>query len=209
MVLIDVYNMKKEKVDELKISEGVITYSVKKNLMHEVVLYQLAKRRSGTAATKNVAKVSGSNRKPWKQKGTGRARAGSNKSPLWNGGGITFGPQPRNYAYSINKKKRQEALKSAIKVKIDDGAFIVLDSIDIDSGKTKDARKFLETYSATYKVLIIYNEIDDKTERAFRNIDYVKLLSIKGLNVYDILNAKTIIIDKETFTNTLERYEND
>jgi large subunit ribosomal protein L4 len=209
MALIDVYNMNKEKVGELEVSESVTAYPVKKSLLHEVVLYQLAKKRSGTAATKNVAKVSGSNRKPWKQKGTGRARAGSNKSPLWVGGGITFGPQPRDYAYSINKKKRQEALKSAIKAKLDDGAFIILDSINVDTGKTKDAAKFLEMYSATHKVLIIYNEIDDKAERAFRNIDYVKLLSIRGLNVYDIINSRVIIIDRQTFSDILERYKND
>jgi large subunit ribosomal protein L4 len=205
MVSVDVYNMKKEKVRTLEIPEGLINYTVNKSLLHEIVLYQLAKRRAGTASTKNVAKVSGSNRKPWKQKGTGRARAGSNKSPLWVGGGITFGPQPRDYSYSINKKKKQKALKSAIKAKIDDGCFIVLNSINIESGKTKDARHFLETYEATRKVLFIYDNIDDKTERSFRNLDYVKLLSINGLNVYDIINAKTIILDEHTFNNVLQR----
>jgi large subunit ribosomal protein L4 len=205
MQSIDVFNMKREKIGSLEVSEDISNYPIKKSLLHEVVLYQLAKRRSGTAATKNVAKVSGSNRKPWKQKGTGRARAGSNKSPLWIGGGITFGPQPRDYSYSINKRKKQVALKSAIKIKIDDGAFLVLDSINIDTGKTKDARQFLETHSAMNKVLIIYDTINDKTERAFRNLDYVKLLSINGLNVYDIINSKKIIIDEKTFNSVLER----
>jgi large subunit ribosomal protein L4 len=205
MVSIDVYNMNKEKVRTLDIPESMINHTVNKNLLHEIVLYQLAKRRAGTASTKNVAKVSGSNRKPWKQKGTGRARAGSNKSPLWVGGGITFGPQPRDYSYSINKKKKQKALTSAVKAKIDDGSFIVLNSINIESGKTKDARKFLENYEATRKVLFIYDNIDDKTERSFRNLNYVKLLSINGLNVYDIINAKTIIIDEHTFNNVLQR----
>jgi large subunit ribosomal protein L4 len=209
MALLDVFNMNKEKVDSIELPEGIANYNVKKSLIHEIVLHQLAKKRSGTAATKNVAKVSGSNRKPWKQKGTGRARAGSNKSPLWTGGGITFGPQPRSYEYPINKKKRQEALKSIIKVKLDEGAFIILDSIAIESGKTKDAQKFLEACSANRKVLIIFSELDVNTERAFRNIEYVKLLSIKGLNVYDITNAHSIIIDRQTFGEIIERYKND
>lgn len=208
MVSIDVYNMKKEKMKMIEIPESLTSCVVKKDLLHEIVLYQLNKRRAGTAATKNVAKVSGSNRKPWKQKGTGRARAGSNKSPLWVGGGITFGPQPRDYSYNINKKKRQKALKSAVKAKIDDGCFVIIDSINVESGKTKDARQFLEAYGATKKVLFIYDNIDDKTVRAFRNLDYVKLLSINGLNVYDIINAKTIILDEHAFNIVLERCGN-
>ncbi|MGB9732116.1 50S ribosomal protein L4 [Calditerrivibrio nitroreducens] len=204
MALVDVLNTKNEKVGQVEISDNIMTYPVKPWLIHEVVKMQLACRRAGTHATLNRTLIEGGGRKPWKQKGTGRARAGSIRSPLWRGGAIIFGPQPRDYSYSMPKKKVKNALKSAVKAKFDDAAVKILDNLVVESGKTKDAQKLLDTMGLSKRVLIVYNEIDDKTFMAFRNLPKVDFLNVRGLNVYDVINADNIIIVKDALSYIME-----
>ncbi|MCX8084336.1 MAG: 50S ribosomal protein L4 [Calditerrivibrio sp.] len=204
MALVDVINTKNEKVGQIEISDEIMTYPVKPWLIHEVVKMQLACRRAGTHSTLNRALIEGGGRKPWKQKGTGRARAGSIRSPLWRGGAIIFGPQPRDYSYTMPKKKVKNALKSAVRAKFDDAAVKVIDSLIVESGKTKDAQKLLYNMALGKKVLIVYKEIDQKTFMAFRNIPNVDFLNVKGLNVYDVVNADSIIILKDALSHVME-----
>lgn len=207
MALVDVLNTKNEKVGQVEISDSIMTYPIKPWLIHEVVKMQLACRRAGTHATLNRALIEGGGRKPWKQKGTGRARAGSIRSPLWRGGAIIFGPQPRDYSYTMPKKKVKNALKSAVKAKFDDAAVRILDTLVVESGKTKDAQKLLQTMGLEKRVLIVYNEIDEKTFMAFRNIPKVDFLNVRGLNVYDVVNADNIIIMKDALSYIMEVLE--
>lgn len=204
MALVDVLNTKNEKVGQVEISDNIMTYPVKPWLIHEVVKMQLACRRAGTHATLNRTLIEGGGRKPWKQKGTGRARAGSIRSPLWRGGAIIFGPQPRDYSYSMPRKKVKNALRSAVKAKFDDAAVKIVDNLVVESGKTKDAQKMLDAMGLSKRVLIVYNEIDDKTFMAFRNLPKVDFLNVKGLNVYDVVNADNIIIVKDALSYIME-----
>lgn len=194
MAVVDLKNLKNEKVGEIELSESIISYPVKPWLMHEVVVKQLADKRAGTHATKNRAKITGGGRKPWKQKGTGRARAGSSRSPLWRGGAITFGPQPRDYSISMPKKKMKNALKSAIRAKYEDKSIEFLENLVIETGKTKDASNMLKNFGADRRVLLVFDVLEDSTLRAFRNIENVKILHMNGLNVYDMINADKIFI---------------
>jgi large subunit ribosomal protein L4 len=194
MAVVELKNLNNEKIKEIEICEEMISYPVKPWLMHEVVVKQLADRRAGTHATKNRAKITGGGRKPWKQKGTGRARAGSIRSPLWRGGAIIFGPQPRCYSFSMPKKKMRNALKSAFRAKLEDGVIEFLETLTIETGKTKDAANVLKKFDANRRVLIVFDELEDSSIKAFRNICGVKLLHIDGLNVYDLVNADKIMI---------------
>lgn len=204
MALVDVLNTKNEKVGQVEISDDIMTYPVKPWLIHEVVKMQLACRRAGTHATLNRKLIEGGGRKPWKQKGTGRARAGSIRSPLWRGGAVIFGPQPRDYSYSMPKKKVKNALKSAVKAKFDDAAVKIIDGLVVESGKTKDAQNLLNVLGLGKKVLIVYNNIDEKTFMAFRNLPKVDFLNVKGLNVYDIVNADSVVILKDALSHIME-----
>ncbi|MBZ4642775.1 MAG: large subunit ribosomal protein [Deferribacteres bacterium] len=194
MALVELKNLKNEKVGEIELNDAIISYPVKPWLMHEVVVKQLADKRAGTHATKNRAKITGGGRKPWKQKGTGRARAGSIRSPLWRGGATIFGPQPRDYSISMPKKKMRNALKSAFRAKLEDGSIEFLENLNIESGKTKDAALVLKSFGADRRVLLVFDELEDTTIRAFRNIENVKILHLDGLNVYDLINADKIFI---------------
>jgi len=204
MVKMDVINTKNEKVSEVDISEKVMDYPEKPWLIHEVVKMQLAKRRAGTHATKNRANISGGGKKPWRQKGTGRARAGSSRSPLWVGGATIFGPMPRDYSYKMPKKKVKAALKSAFVSKINDESIVVFDKLTTEKGKTKEAAEILKTVSAERNVLVIYDDYDELLIRAFRNIPYVKLLNVQGLNVLDVVHAQKIMLTKRCLEGIME-----
>lgn len=194
MAKVDVFNVKNVKVGEAELHDDILNYPVNAALLHEVVKMQLACRRAGTHATKTKGLVSGGGRKPWKQKGTGRARSGSNRSPLWKGGGTIFGPLPRDYSYSMPKKKVKNAVKSAIHAKYDVGAITILDNLFVENGKTKEGIEIMKAFNADRRVLIVVDAIDDKVARAFGNIPFVDILHVDGLNVYDIMNARKIII---------------
>jgi len=199
MATFDVKNVKNETVGQIDLSDEILSYPVKSALMHEVVIMQLANRRAGTHSTLNRAAMKGGKgAKPWRQKGTGRARSGSRKSPIWRGGATCFGPQPRDYSYTMPKKKIKNALKSAIRAKSEAGAIYFVDSISVENGKTKEAVEILKNFGADRKVLIVYSELEEKAVKAFRNIPYVDMLNVNGLNVYDVINSRTILVCKDT-----------
>lgn len=194
MAKVDVFNVKNAKVGEAELSDAILTYPVNTELLHEVVKMQLANRRAGTHSTKTKGLVSGGGRKPWKQKGTGRARSGSTRSPLWKGGGTIFGPLPRDYSYSMPKKKIKDAIKSALHAKYDAGSILVLDNLFVENGKTKEGVEIMKAFAANRSVLIVVDAIDEKVARAFGNIPYVDILHVDGLNVYDLMNARKVMI---------------
>jgi large subunit ribosomal protein L4 len=193
MALQDVHNMDGIKVSEINLVDEIFNVPVKKHLLHEVVTMQLANRRSGTAGTKGRSEVRGSGKKPYRQKGTGRARAGCRRSPLWRGGGVVFGPMPRSYAYKVPKKVRRQALKMALTTKLQESALIVVDRLDLGSAKTK---RFVEVMGAlkTRDALIVTDRELENLELSSRNVPHVKVVRSEGLNVYDILRFKQLIL---------------
>ena len=193
MGLYDVYNMDGIRVSEIDLVDEIFNVPVKQHVLHEVVTMQLANRRSGTAATKGRSEVRGSGQKPHRQKGTGRARAGSRRSPLWRGGGVVFGPRPRSYAYKVPKKVRRQALKMALTSKLQEKGLIVVDKLDLETVKTK---RFVEVMGAlkTREVLIVTDRELENLELSSRNVPHVKVVRWEGLNVYDILRFKHLIL---------------
>lgn len=202
MPTIDILNAENEKVGSLTLND-VFTGRVNENLFYETVKMQLANRRSGTASTKTRANVSGGGVKPWKQKGTGRARAGSNRSPLWRHGGTVFGPHPRDYSYKVPKKVVKAALVSGLALKIKDGKLKVLDGISLKEPKTKDALGILRKINST-NGLVVIDRANLNLEMAVRNLKDFKLLNVNGLNVFDLLHYNDLIITK-TAIEQLER----
>ncbi|MDP3182372.1 MAG: 50S ribosomal protein L4 [Desulfobaccales bacterium] len=193
MPTVDVYNIQKEKVGQVDLKEDIFGVAVKGHLLHEVVTWQRACRRAGCASTKTRGEVRGGGAKPWRQKGTGRARVGSRRSPIWRGGGITFGPRPRSYAYPLPKKVRRLALKMALSSKLANGQLVVLDTYPHTTPKTKDFVNLLKTFEIN-KVLIITPEAHQALELSARNVPYVQVMLPAGLNVYDILKFEHLVL---------------
>ncbi len=193
MALTDVFDIKGEKVGEVEIRDEVFNCDVKPYLMHDVVTMQLAKRRRGTAATKTRKEVSGGGKKPFRQKGTGRARQGTSRSPLQPGGGTVFGPHPRDYSYSIPKKVRRSALRSALSVRYSGSAMKVLDKLDLEAISTKNFNGIVKTFSLT-KPLFVIDKKNEVVEKSARNIPFVKVLRVEGLNVYDIIRHEQLVL---------------
>ncbi|MFP4193890.1 MAG: 50S ribosomal protein L4 [Desulfobacterales bacterium] len=195
MAVVEVKNIQGETVSEVELAEEVFNVAVKKSVLHQVVRMQLANRRKGTAKVKRRSEVKGSTSKLFRQKGTGRARRGDIKTPLLRGGGVVFGPEPRDYSYKVPKKIRRLALKMALSSKYRDNEIIVLDEFELDQVKTKAVASIIERLKLE-KPLIVINDKDEKLELSSRNIPGVKVLRIEGLNVYDILNHKTLVLLK-------------
>jgi large subunit ribosomal protein L4 len=193
MALVDIYNVNKEKVGEVDLKEDIFGVEVKPYLLHEVVVWQRACRRKGTASTKTRGEVSGGGHKPWRQKGTGRARVGSNRSPIWRGGGTVFGPRPRSYAYSLPKKVRRAALKMALSSKLANGQLVVLEDYPFTAPKTKEFVQLMKKFDLE-KVLFITPEGHETLELSARNVPYVQVLPTAGLNVYDILRYDHLVL---------------
>ncbi len=193
MALVDVYNVNKEKVGEVDLKEDIFGVEVKSYLLHEVVVWQRACRRKGTASTKTRGEVSGGGHKPWRQKGTGRARVGSNRSPVWRGGGTVFGPKPRSYAYSLPKKVRRAALKMALSSKLANGQLVVLEDYPYSAPKTKEFIQVMKKFDLE-KALFITPEGHETLELSARNVPYVQVLPTAGLNVYDILRYDHLVL---------------
>lgn len=193
MAVVDVLNCKAEKVSQRELADTIFNVPVKSSVLHEVVTMQLAGRRSGTASVKHRSDVTGSGRKLFRQKGTGRARRGNIKSPLLRGGGSAFGPDPRSYAYRVPKKVRKLALKMALSSKMAGNKVVVLDKFDLEEIKT---RAFLDVMDAleVKNVLIVTDQKDEKLELSSRNVPDVKVLRAEGLNVYDILKYEHLIL---------------
>lgn len=190
---IDVHNEQGQVIRDIDIPEAIFAAEVKEYLLHEIVRYQLAKRRQGTAHTKSRSAVRGGGTKPWRQKGTGRARSGSRRSPVWRGGGTVFGPMPRSYAYTVPKKKRKQALCSALSLKVRDNAFRIIERFNILQPKTRDVVQMLQRFTETSKVLLLVEEPHHTLSLSARNIPNVKVLPVVGLNVYDLLHYTTVI----------------
>jgi large subunit ribosomal protein L4 len=195
MPTVDVLNINKEKVGEVELQEEIFGVPVRSHVLHEVVTWQRACRRAGTASTKSRGEVRGGGRKPWRQKGTGRARVGSTRSPIWRGGGIVFGPKPRSYAYTLPKKVRRLALKMALSSKLQAGQLLVLDEYPHTTPKTKDFIQVLRNLEVA-KALIIAPETHQALELSARNVPHVQVMLPAGLNVYDILRYEHLVMLK-------------
>lgn len=194
MTELNVINMNNEKVGSIQLDDKIFGAPVKKTLIHEIVTMQLANKRQGTAATKNKALVRGGGKKPWKQKKTGRARAGSNRSPLWVGGGTIFGPNPRDYSYKEPIKKVRGALKSALSAKANDGEVVVVKELTLKEPKTKLMLDILNKLGLNEGVLILSEKRDKNVELASRNIPKVKVLPLTELNIVDLLKYKRLLM---------------
>ena len=196
MPKVAVCNSKNERIGEIELKDEIFNVPVKSHLLHEVVTMQLAKRRAGSASTKGRSEVRGGGRKPWRQKGTGRARAGTRSSPLWRGGGVTFGPKPRDYAPKVNKKIRKQALKMALSSKCNENQMVVLEGFAPSEIKTKAFVELLEAFEID-SVLVVIPERDDLIEKSARNVPQTKVLRSEGLNVYDILRHQHLVLMKD------------
>ncbi len=194
---IDVYDSQGQVLRQVELPDGVFGVEVRDHLLYEVVRYQLARRRQGTAHTKNRSAVRGGGRKPWRQKGTGRARAGSRRSPLWRGGGAVFGPMPHSYGYSMPKKKRRAALCGALSLKLRENAFRVIERFDVAQPKTRQIVQMIRIFTDEPKALLLVGEPNETLYLSARNIQQVKVLPVAGLNVYDLLHYTTIICAEE------------
>lgn len=190
------YNMNGEKIGEYELPASVFGAPVNEAVLHEAVVMQLASRRLGTAKTKTIGEVSGGGVKPWRQKGTGRARHGSRRSPLWRGGATLFGPVPRDYGYKLPRKVRRLALLSALSAKAQANAVVVLENLALAQPKTKDMAAVLKKLDADGKTLLVTQEPDKNIELSARNLPGVKTLAPSGLNVYDILDHDKLVLTK-------------
>ena len=195
-MLTKVYNMSGEQVGEIELSEAVFGITPNESVVHDVVKNHLANLRQGTQSALTRAEVSGGGRKPWRQKGTGRARQGSTRAPQWTHGGIVFAPKPRDYSYTLNKKVRRLALKSALSDKAAQQNIVVIDAIQVDAPKTKDFAAFLKAVNVTGKALVVTAEADTNVVKSGRNIPGCQVTFANLINVYDIVNAKQLVLDK-------------
>jgi large subunit ribosomal protein L4 len=204
MPKVAVYNMDGNQVGELDLTDGIFGIEVNEAVLHQAVTMQLANQRQGTASTKTISMVSGGGAKPWRQKGTGRARHGSIRSPLWRGGAVTFGPHPRSFAQKMPKKMRRLALKSALSAKTQNNELVVLEQLEISEPKTKTVVQLLNNLNADKRALIITANIEENVVKSARNLSGVKTIEATGLNVYDILNADKLIITKDAVAKVEE-----
>ena len=195
-MLTKVYNMSGEQVGEIELSEAVFGIAPNQSVVHDVVKNHLANKRQGTQSALTRAEVSGGGRKPWRQKGTGRARQGSTRAPQWTHGGIVFAPKPRDYSYTLNKKTRRLALKSALSAKAAETAIVVIDEIKMDAPKTKEFAAFLKAVDVEGKALVVTAAADANVVKSGRNIEGCQVTFANLLNVYDIVNAKKLVLDK-------------
>ena len=193
----NVYNMAGQQVGEVELSEGVFGVEPNEPAVHAVVVNHLANCRQGTQSALTRAEVSGGGKKPWRQKGTGHARQGSTRAPQWTHGGIVFAPKPRDYSYRINRKLKRVALKSVLSAKAASGDLLVVDDLALDAIKTKDFRTFLGAVKAEGKALVVTPAKDEIIVKSARNIPGVITSMANLINVYDILNAKYLVLDKE------------
>ena len=189
------FNMAGQQIGEIELSEGIFGIEPNEAVVHEVVKNHLANCRQGTQSTLTRAEVSGGGKKPWRQKGTGHARQGSTRAPQWTHGGIVFGPKPRSYSYELNKKVKRLALKSVLSAKAAMGAIVVVDELKLEGIKTKAMVEFLAKVGAT-KTVIVTPEVNENVVKSARNIPGVVTTTAKILSVYDIVNAKSLVLDK-------------
>ena len=196
MLKTNVYNMSGEMVGEIELSEAVFGVTPNQSVVHDVVKNHLANKRQGTQSALTRAEVSGGGRKPWRQKGTGRARQGSTRAPQWTHGGIVFAPKPRDYSYTLNKKAKRLALKSVLSAKAQETNLVVIDTIKMDAPKTKEFAAFLNAVNCNCKTLVVTAEANANVVKSGRNIPGCEVTFANVINVYDVLNAKKLVVDK-------------
>ena len=206
MPKVALYNIEGNQVGEVELSENIFGAEVNVEAMHQVVRMLLANKRQGTQSTLTRAEVSGGGIKPWRQKGTGRARHGSIRSPQWRHGGTVFAPKPRSYRYSVPKKIKRIAMKSALTSKVNDNELIVIDQLAFEAPKTKLAATMLKNLKVDSKVLVVLAEKNENVERSLRNIEGVKTALVNTINVYDILKYDRFVITKEAVNKVEEVY---
>ena len=206
MSTVDIVNTSNEKVGEIELSAKVFDLDVKEHLLHDVVRQQRAAKRAGNACTKTRVEVRGGGAKPWRQKGTGRARAGTNNSPIWRGGGVTFGPKPRDYSFKLNRKVRKQALAMAMSARLQEGNLIVVDEFVMDAIKTKDFVSIMKGFDFENCLLITEGK-NENLNKSARNVNGFKIMSAEGLNVYDILLHKKLMLVKPAVESIEKRLE--
>ncbi len=195
MSKLDIINLKGEKVEKIELNSNVWGIEPNDAVLYDALRLSRNNSRQGTADTKTRGEVSGGGRKPWRQKGTGRARHGSTRSPIWRGGGVTFGPTPRSYSIKMNRKERRLALRSALAYKAIESKLVVVDNFTVETNKTKDMIKTLEALNVSGKVLIVVNELTDNVILATRNLKNILLLGADEVNTYDVVLADTLLIE--------------
>ena len=206
MPKVSLYNISGEQVGDMELSDSVFGIEVNQHVLYEVVKNQLANKRQGTQSTKTRSEVRGGGRKPWNQKGTGRARQGSIRAPQWKGGGVVFAPKPRDHSYKVPKKVRRLAMKSALSAKVSSEEILVLDNLNLEAPKTKDIIKMLKDNKSTRKALIVMVDKNENIVRSANNIPGVETTLVSTLNVYDILRHDLFIITQDAVKKVEEVY---
>lgn len=206
MPKVAVLDMAGKEVDQIDLSDAIFGIESNKKVMHDAVVNYLANQRQGTQSALTRAEVSGGGKKPWRQKGTGHARQGSTRAPQWTHGGVVFAPKPRDYSYSLNKKVKRLAMKSALSSKVADNELVVLDKITLDEYKTKTIAAMLKAIGSEKKALIVLPEVNEKVIASAANIPGVKTAVVNTLNVYDIINADKFIVLKDAVAQIEEVY---
>ena len=206
MANVSVYNMEGKEVGKIDLSDAIFGVEVNEHLVHMAVLQQLADKRQGTQKAKTRSEVSGGGRKPWRQKGTGHARQGSIRAPQWKGGGVVFAPVPRDYSFKMNKKEKRAALKSALTDKAQNNNLIVVDELKFDEIKTKKFAEVMNNLKATRKALVVLADNDQNVVLSARNLAEASTTLTNTLNVYDIVNARTLVLTKDAVAKIEEVY---
>ena len=204
---IPLFNQKGNKISEFPLDEKIFDGEVNKGLLHQVVRMYQANLRQGTHATKTRGEVSGGGKKPWRQKGTGRARAGSNRSPLWRHGGTIFGPHPRDYSYSLPKQMKHSALRSGLNAKVKDGEILLVDKLQVDKPKTKEMAAMLQALKIEGKALMVVEKMTDALKLSCRNIPGLSLRRGQEVNVYDLLRHTKVVIEQAAFAGLCESFK--
>lgn len=205
-ITVKVLNMSGSEVGSVELNENIFGVEVNEHVMHQAVVQYLANQRQGTKSAKTRAEVRGGGRKPWRQKGTGRARQGSIRSPQWTGGGVVFAPKPRDFSFKLNKKVKRLALKSALTTKVNNEKFVVVDELKLNEIKTKEMKKVLDRLNVN-KGLVVLEENNKNVLLSTRNIPNVKTAGVNTINVYDILKYESFVITKEALAKIEEVYK--
>ena len=203
MPQLDVFNLDKSKVGTIDLDSSIFEAPVRQHLLHTVVNWQLTKRRAGTSSTKERGEVSGGGKKPWKQKHLGRARQGSIRAPQWRKGAIIFGPKPKDWSYTLNKKSKKQALISSLSLKYSEGRMLALNEFSLPSVKTKQVAEFVKRFELKSALIIIGSD-NENLLKSSRNIPNVKVLRIDGINVYDVLRYDTLVMTEESLARAQE-----
>ena len=193
MAVADVFDIEKNKVAQVELNDAVFGADINEAVVYDVVKMQMAARRSGTSSTKGRSDVSGGGKKPWRQKGTGRARVGTTRSPIWRGGGIVFGPQPRDYSFSVPKKVRKKALISVLSMKLKEDKMLILKEFPMEKISTKAFKTVVDRFGLRKSLFVLDNN-DEALFKSSRNIKNVKMVRAEGINVYDILNCEHVVL---------------